>query len=135
MSKFEVRDGGLVIGKLNDKEIILSSESTEEFLGWNEGLDYSKQLIHNEYNDWKLPSIEELQFIHKNLRQINQTDEFQIDGDCYWSCDYDNVRDEPYWISLDDSVLDDEDFDEDDGGFEDTSSSDTELSVRLIRLQ
>lgn len=118
----EIRDGGLVIGIFNNKEIILCPKETEKRLNWTGAIEYCNELNYNGYNDWVLPDKEELNFIYQNLYKTFQLPEYQFPGDhAYWSSTEKN-SDNAWYQFLPD-------------GYQFYLSKYIPLSVRVIRTQ
>jgi hypothetical protein len=57
-------------------------ESTEQRICWEEAIEYCKNMVHNGYNDWYLPSKDELDEMYKNLHR-QKLGGFADDN--YWS--------------------------------------------------
>lgn len=101
INNIEIRDGGLVIGTFNGKEIILSSNEIEKDLKWGDAIEYCNELEYNGYNDWKLPNKDELKFIHQNIHKS-----FSLTGyhfydryfSCYWSTTESEYNHEYAWF-------------------------------------
>lgn len=71
---------GLYIGDLHGKKIIISPKSTEKYLKFSEAIKYA-----NSVNGWRLPSIEELGIISKNVRQTYHDERYVFADKAYWS--------------------------------------------------
>ena len=57
--------------------IEISAEEYERKLNWEDGMLYCSMLVIDGVDDWRMPTIEELDYIY------NSENDFEVD--CYWS--------------------------------------------------
>ena len=84
MEKGEEIKGGLLVGKFENNYIIIAPAAVGEIEDtWENALNFCTNLVIGEFNDWALPTKEELLFVCKQLADFSDAYTFK-DG-YYWS--------------------------------------------------
>jgi|688.fasta_scaffold00172_83 hypothetical protein len=79
--------GGLVVGEIDGKTLILSPIETQKQLTWPEADEYCNNLTYGGHNDWRLPTKDEMELMIKNLATIQSSSKYKLMdeyNDIYW---------------------------------------------------
>jgi hypothetical protein len=68
------------VGEYNGKQYFLAPITFEKKLNWNDAIEYCKSLTVGGYNDWYLPTKDELKFIYQNKNR-----NMMLADTSYWS--------------------------------------------------
>ena len=67
--------------------IEVSPKEYERKLNWYDGMMYCQLLVIDGVDDWRMPTIEELDYIYNSDKEVNDmyNSENDFAVDCYWS--------------------------------------------------
>lgn len=67
--------------------IEISPRAYESYLNWEDGMLYCSLLVIDGKDDWRMPTIEELNDIYNSDKEVNDmyNSENDFEVDCYWS--------------------------------------------------